>query len=671
MMPVPASDLPDHLASSSMAVPADDLPDGGVSTPKRPSTTAAGIAASAARGMGPMAAGAAIGAAAGAPFAGVGAIPGAAIGAGAMGLTEMALDLYNPIAAKMGLPKAATPQEATDKLFDLAGIRRPTTATERTVQATAGGLAAGGGQARAAQEAGKLLSGPASDFATRLGEGPLKQAISGATGGAAAQTAAEAGAGPIGQFVAGMVGGATPYAAELPKSIPSMTPKAGIRDAAQAGYVFPPAEMKERGTSTDRLTAAMSGEAGKIKLQQSASVKNQAVTNGLAAGAIGLPRDTALTEQAFDNARKPAAAVYNQVTEAVPEVRLGADKTYLGQAANVGGRNSLVEKFFPEIGENPGILALRKTLVRNESVPTDVAMKTIADLRHQADANFRAVGDAQKHALALAQREAADAMEGAVERAVQKAPAYFAEKFNDAITGQRKASDAINDANKRLTQARATMATNSNVYTWAAAKREEQAAIADLSRANNEYESATKGVESWRSRLRTAHDQNESNQTLLDRFRDARKLFARIYDVESATNRTTGDVSARGIARIYNKGRPMDGDLKTIADAANLAPKSMQVPAMFGHDEDWSALDFFGTMGSIAAGHPAAAAGIVARPWVRGLVLKPAYQARLLGTAPPPPTPLSIFDAPGAWGVVQPPGSAAAIVQQLGLPNAP
>lgn len=167
-------------------------------------TTPSGLAASAARGMAPYAAGALAGGAIGGP-------PGAAVGAGAVGLTQLALGLYNPIARHFGLTEAVSPQEATDKLMDLVGVKRPSTSAERVAESAASGVASAAGPALAAGEVAANTASPMiKGIAEKLAHRPVAQAVAGGTSGAASQEAAEHGAGPIGQTVAGMAGAAAP-----------------------------------------------------------------------------------------------------------------------------------------------------------------------------------------------------------------------------------------------------------------------------------------------------------------------------------------------------------------------------------------------------------------------------------------------------------------------------
>lgn len=172
-------------------------------TKEQPHTTFSGLAASAARGLAApaagMLAGAGLGAATGGP-------PGAAAGALAVGGTELALYTWNTVARQLGLPQAITPQEATDKLFDFIGVKRPSTGLERETQAIAGGAGGAASQALGAAEiAASSAPGLAKSVAEQAAKAPVAQAVTGGASGAGAQTAAELGAGPLGQAAAGMI----------------------------------------------------------------------------------------------------------------------------------------------------------------------------------------------------------------------------------------------------------------------------------------------------------------------------------------------------------------------------------------------------------------------------------------------------------------------------------
>lgn len=62
------------------------------------------------------------------------------------------------------------------------------------------------------------------------------------------------------------------------------------------------------------------------------------------------------------------------------------------------------------------------------------------------------------------------------------------------------------------------------------------------------------------------------NQNVVDEYRAARALQAKAYDVKDALNPVTGNVDAN----ILKRADYLNGDLKTVADAANIAPKAFK-----------------------------------------------------------------------------------------------
>ena len=62
----------------------------------------------------------------------------------------------------------------------------------------------------------------------------------------------------------------------------------------------------------------------------------------------------------------------------------------------------------------------------------------------------------------------------------------------------------------------------------------------------------------------------------LKQFRDARQLIAKSYSVEGALNPSTGTVAATKLASQLSKGKPLSGDLKTIAQFGQAFPKAAQ-----------------------------------------------------------------------------------------------
>lgn len=109
-------------------------------------------------------------------------------------------------------------------------------------------------------------------------------------------------------------------------------------------------------------------------------------------------------------------------------------------------------------------------------------------------------------------------------------------------------------------------------------------------------------------------------------FRKARQDIAKSYTVQKALNSTTGDISAPALARELAKGRPLSGELKTIAEVANAFGPAMQ--SLKQSPKALSPLDFmFGGGGTLMTGSPMAMAGLAARPAARSLLLSKPYQA--------------------------------------------
>lgn len=116
---------------------------------------------------------------------------------------------------------------------------------------------------------------------------------------------------------------------------------------------------------------------------------------------------------------------------------------------------------------------------------------------------------------------------------------------------------------------------------------------------------------------------------MLKNFRDARQLIAKTYTVEKALNNETGDVSAQALAKLLQKGKPLSGDLKTIAKAGSSFPKATQ--SLKEAPKAVSPLDYGAALISAGSTGPWGAAAIGARPAVRSLMLSQPYQ-RLLGS---------------------------------------
>jgi len=118
------------------------------------------------------------------------------------------------------------------------------------------------------------------------------------------------------------------------------------------------------------------------------------------------------------------------------------------------------------------------------------------------------------------------------------------------------------------------------------------------------YRDASKAIESVIER----HLERGGNAELLADFRQARQHIATTYSVEEALQaRITGEVNAHNLAAQLRKGKPLTGDLRTIADFATSFPK---VSVLFsGKPQLFSPLDFGLGAASLAASGIAAQLG--------------------------------------------------------------
>jgi hypothetical protein len=119
---------------------------------------------------------------------------------------------------------------------------------------------------------------------------------------------------------------------------------------------------------------------------------------------------------------------------------------------------------------------------------------------------------------------------------------------------------------------------------------------------------------------------------LLANFQAARQRIAQSYDVQKALNQGTGNVDAPKMAARQQAGRPLTGELETIANAASFAPLSMreyrQTPPGISALDIGISAGVGGGAAALGAG-PAAAIPImlpVARMLARKAVLSKPYQ---------------------------------------------
>lgn len=136
------------------------------------------------------------------------------------------------------------------------------------------------------------------------------------------------------------------------------------------------------------------------------------------------------------------------------------------------------------------------------------------------------------------------------------------------------------------------------------------------------------------------HLDSQGQGQLLRDFKKAREQHAKIYDVEEATNLTTGEVDPQVLRRKMEKGDPLSGKLLTIARAADAMPETVrgvesvrgtQGPRFSDVSFEHAAVPAAGALAATgnlpAAGALAGAAA--ARPMARSLATSRVYQNKM------------------------------------------
>lgn len=145
---------------------------------------------------------------------------------------------------------------------------------------------------------------------------------------------------------------------------------------------------------------------------------------------------------------------------------------------------------------------------------------------------------------------------------------------------------------------------------------------------------ATKQAAAAMESLLERHAQGVGAPDAVKALRDARQLIAKTYSVEKALNPATGTVSAQKLASQLQRGKPLSGDIKTIAEFGAAFPKAAQTVEAMGSLPQVSPLDWAlaggvsaataNPLGVVMMGvRPAARAAALSGPVQRGLLAQP------------------------------------------------
>lgn len=242
--------------------------------------------------------------------------------------------------------------------------------------------------------------------------------------------------------------------------LPAVAPKlSSAQEARSAGYVLHPAMVPETAGWGSEFLA---GWGGKHKTWQAASVRNQEVTDALAAKGLGLPEDTVLSQGKLREIRTEAGLKKKAIEGALPE--FNADPQYFDDLKRIFTKDERLQKDYPTImKENPEMEAIVADL-RKPSHKSDAALRLVTKLRADAKANLRAGAmDPTKASLGMAQRQAAEALDALMERRLDAAasigivPPNLVAEYKQArqlIAKTHDVEDAYNPATGNVSAAR-------------------------------------------------------------------------------------------------------------------------------------------------------------------------------------------------------------------------
>jgi hypothetical protein len=368
------------------------------------------------------------------------------------------------------------------------------------------------------------------------GQGLAGSALTGGILGAAQPTSGNESV--TGNVVGGVAGGAVGFgvgkgisalagkvadsaAAKGVLNAPTDTIAATARDA---GYAIPPSQ-----TNPGLLNGLLEGFAGKLTTGQKASIKNQEVTNRLAAQELGLNPAQPITKDALNGIRRTAGQAYDAVSNAG---QITPTAAYAQALDDIARPYLQAAQGFPNAAPHPVLSQIDG--LRSSAFDAASAVAKIKSLRAQSDAAYRG-GD---------------------------------KEVGGALKAGANALEDVIDTHLATTGAPAN---------------------------------------------------------LLNNFRDARQTIAKTYSVEKALNDSTGNVNAVKLASQLAKGKPLSGELKTIAQVGQAFPTAAKevTSSMPGV----SPLDFMGANLLQAAGSGALSLlSLGARPLVRSGILSKPYQ---------------------------------------------
>jgi hypothetical protein len=316
------------------------------------------------------------------------------------------------------LEGGAPPQQVSDIQQDRPGMMAPLQAQideAKRLDAPLMGTTSG----KVGNIGGKIaLSLPALPFAGSAvgatavggGLGLTEPVATGESRGANVATGAGLGLGGygLGKLIGAGVSAAKDKIAQLASSKSQNAVKdTTLAEAREAGFNVPPSEVNPSAVSN-----LLERWAGKASVAQKASIDNQQATNKAVREALGLPKDAPISPETLEPIKKAAWSIYDQVKKVGS---LKSDQAYDDAVKTIGDKFNGLAKEFPELA-NSWVEDLVKAISKKQ-ISSEGAVEAIKAFRYQARINLSPLNtDPTKRSLGNAQSEAAEALEGLIER---------------------------------------------------------------------------------------------------------------------------------------------------------------------------------------------------------------------------------------------------------------
>lgn len=169
----------------------------------------------------------------------------------------------------------------------------------------------------------------------------------------------------------------------------------------EAGYVVPPSEV-----DPGFISNILEKWAGKAAVSQSASLKNQKVTNRLVRESLGLPKDTPITPDTLEPIKQAAWTVYESTRKLGT---LTADKQFDDAINAIAGKST-------KLNPLPGVDELVERL-KQGTFDADDVVTAIQTFKGNASTRLKPMNtDVVSRNLGKAEAKAAEALEGLLER---------------------------------------------------------------------------------------------------------------------------------------------------------------------------------------------------------------------------------------------------------------